>query len=296
MKNIAIIGSGVVGCATGKGLMSKGHDITFYDIKKGIINSLRNQGYKAKHADSLDANAHDAFFLLVPTPTENGKINLGYLKRAVKNLAKKLKKRKNYFLVVIRSTVLPGTTEDVVIPILERGSGKKAGSDFGVVMNPEYLREKKAEDDFKNPWIITVGALDRKSMRFMAKLYQDFNCPIHNLSLREAEMQKYVHNLFNAVKIAFFNEMRIACNLIKISPEKIFEITADSAEASWNKKYGLRNYGPFDGMCLPKDTKAFSSWSKKLNIHPDVLDGAINANKKYQIFWKKMKKKKVKSE
>jgi UDPglucose 6-dehydrogenase len=296
MKNIAVVGSGVVGGATGKGLISKGHEITFYDIKREVLDSLNNQGHNAKHVDSLDANNHDAFFLLVPTPTEDGEINLQHLESAVRTLAKKLKNRESYFVVVVRSTVLPGTTEDLVIPILEKESGKKAGSDFGVAMNPEYLREKNAEDDFKNPWIITVGSLDQRSTRFMAELYQGFDCPIHHLSLREAETQKYVHNLFNAVKIAFFNEMRVVCNLIDISPDRIFEITADSAEGSWNKKYGIRNFGPFDGMCLPKDTKAFSSWSKKLNIHMDVLEGAINANKKYQLLWDEIKNKEVESE
>jgi nucleotide sugar dehydrogenase len=209
-------------------------------------------------------------------------------------LGKKLKNKKKYFVVVVRSTVLPGTTEYIVIPILEKESGKKAGVDFGVAMNPEYLREKNAEDDFQNPWIITIGSLDRKSRNFKSKIYQKFDCPIHHLSLREAETQKYVHNLFNAVKIAFFNEMRMVCDSIGISPEKIFEITVDSAEGSWNKKYGIGNFGPFDGMCLPKDTQAFLNWSKKNKLQLDVLEGAIKSNKKFEIFWKKQLIKKSK--
>lgn len=287
MKKIAIIGSGVVGGATGKGLVSRGYEVTFYDLRKETIDFLSKGGYDAKHIDLLDANLYNVFFLSVPTPTEEGKINLQYLKNATKDLGKKLGNKKNYFVVVVRSTVLPGTTEDIVIPILEKESSKKAGVDFGVAMNPEYLREKNAEDDFENPWIITVGLLDQRSKKFIAEIYKNFSCPIHFLSLREAETQKYVHNLFNAVKIAFFNEMRIACNLIGISPEKIFEITADSAEGSWNKKYGIGNFGPFDGMCLPKDTQAFLNWSKKNKFQPDVLAGAIKANKKFELFWNK---------
>ena len=163
MKKIAIIGSGIVGSATGKGLIVKGHKVIFYDIKKEVIKTLKKQKLDARLADSLDVKESDAFFLVVPTPTENEKINLKYMEEAARNLGKKLKNKQDYFLVVIRSTVLPGTTENKIIPILEKESGKKAGQDFGVVMNPEYLREKKAESDFKNPWIITIGALDRRS-------------------------------------------------------------------------------------------------------------------------------------
>jgi len=292
MKNIAVIGSGVVGSATGKGFLSKGHDVTFYDLRNETVDALLGEGYRAKHIDSLDVSGHDIYCLSVSTPTEKGKINLQYLESAVRNLAKKLRDKKEYFVVVVRSTVLPGTTEDLVIPIMERESGKKAGKDFGVAMNPEYLREKNAEEDFKSPWIITIGSLDEHSKQFLTEIYQDFNCPIHQLSLREAEAQKYIHNLFNAVKIAFFNEMRMVCDLIDVDPDRIFEITADSAEGSWNKKYGIKNFGPFNGACLPKDAQAFLTWSKKFNIHMDVLNGAIDSNEKFKIFWnEKMTKK-----
>lgn len=290
MKRIAIIGSGVVGSATGKGFMAKGHSVIFYDTREEAIALLKKQGLDARHADALDANASDAFFLTVSTPTEKGRINLGSLKAAVKNLGKKLKGRDGYFVVIVRSTVLPETTEKLVIPIVEKTSGKIAGKDFGVAMNPEYLREKHAEDDFEYPWLVTIGALDQKSKEFVQEMFRGFQCPINHLSLREAETQKYVHNLYNAVKIAFFNEMRMACAHIDIDPDRIFEITAESAEGFWNKKYGIRNFGPFDGMCLPKDTQAFSGWSKKFKIKMDILDGAIRSNRKFEIFWERAKK------
>lgn len=290
MKRIAIIGSGVVGSATGKGFVAKGHPVIFYDINNGTINALQQQGLDARHPDELDANGSDVFFLTVSTPTEKGTLNLKYLKAAVKNLGKKLKGRNGYCVVVVRSTVLPKTTEEIVIPILEKASGKTAGKDFGVAMNPEYLREKNAEDDFEHPWAVTIGSLDEKSKQYMTEIFRGFQCPINHLSLREAEIQKYTHNLYNAVKIAFFNEMRMACQHVDVDPDRIFEITADSAEGFWNKKYGIRNLGPFDGMCLPKDTQAFSSWSKTFKIKMDVLDGAIRSNQKFEIFWEKMKK------
>lgn len=290
MKRIAIIGSGVVGRATGKGFIARGYGVVFHDVRKEAIDSLKSQSLDARHIDALDANESDAFFITVSTPTERGRINLKHLESAVRTLGEKLRNRQTYFLVVVRSTVPPKTTEDLVIPILEKESKKVAGRDFGVAMNPEYLREKNAEDDFKNPWVVTVGSLDEKTRKLMEKMFEGYSCDVHHLSLREAEMQKYIHNLYNAVKIAFFNEMRMVCKRVDINPDKIFDITTESAEAFWNKRYGIKDLGPFDGMCLPKDTQAFSWWAKELNIHMDVLNGAINSNEKFRKFWEEMKK------
>lgn len=287
MKKIAIIGSGVVGQATGYGFIYKGHDVVFYDVKKNTIENLQKNGYVARHMDDLIVHDSDAFFFVVSTPTENDRINLGHIKKAARNLGKKLRGKSDYFVVVVRSTVLPTTTEEMVVPIIEKMSGKKAGKDFGVSMNPEYLREINAEEDFKNPWLITIGSLDDRTREFMQEIYEDFACPIHHVSIKEAEMQKYVHNLYNASKIAFFNEMRLVSHHIGVQPDKIFEITADSAEAFWNKKYGLRNMGPFDGMCLPKDTQAFLTWAQKLKIKMRHLSGVIKSNKHFKDFWDK---------
>ncbi|MFA5986570.1 MAG: hypothetical protein WC819_04470 [Parcubacteria group bacterium] len=289
MKRVAVLGSGVVGRATGLGFLSKGHDVIFYDVQDVILKKLVTQGYDAKHIDFLDTNESDIFFFVISTPTENEKINLTYMMSAAKTLGKKLRDRKDYFVIVVRSTVLPGTTENIIVPIIEKASNKKAGRDFGVSMNPEYLREVNAEKDFKKPWVITIGTLDKKTKKIMGEVYKDFDCPIYYVSIKEAEMQKYVHNLYNATKIAFFNEMRLVSHCIGVQPDKIFEITADSAEAFWNKKYGLRNRGPFDGMCLPKDTQAFFSWSKKLKIKMNLLKGVIASNNIFESFWHKTK-------
>jgi UDPglucose 6-dehydrogenase len=288
-KKLAIIGSGVIGSATGKGFVSKGYKVVFYDVKKETIDSLKKQGFDARHFNSLNTEENDAFFLTVPTPTKKGAIDLSYIKKVAEQLGRKLKERKGYFVVIVRSTVLPGTTEDLVTPILEAESGKKAGVDFGVAMNPEYLRAVNAEKDFRNPWIVAIGSLDKKTQRFMREVFGNYQCPTRYVSIKEAETQKYVHNLFNAIKVAFFNEMRMACDVIGINPDKIFEITTESAEGFWNKKYGIRNMGPYDGMCLPKDTQAFLNWSQKNNIKLDLLSGAISSNKKFEIFWKKNK-------
>ena len=165
MEKLAIIGSGVVGRATGKGFAANGHDVVFCDINPEVLTRLENQGHKICPPSLLEQETGiDAFFLAISTPTADGKIKLDFLKSAVTDLGNgALKKINNYCIVVIRSTVPPNTIEGLLIPLLEKYSDKKAGRDFGVCMNPEYLREGSNEEDFKNPWIVTIGELDSKS-------------------------------------------------------------------------------------------------------------------------------------
>lgn len=281
MAKLAIIGSGVVGQATGKGFATEGHKAVFCDINSEVLSKLSGQGHQVSAPHLLEQEKSvKAFFLALPTPTVNNEIKLDFLKNAAAALGGGyLKNNSDYCIVVVRSTVPPGTTEEQLIPILEKHSGKKAGKDFGVCMNPEYLRENSNEEDFKNPWIITIGELDAKSGQTLEKIYGQRKCPIVRTSLREAEMQKYVHNLFNACKISFFNEMRMICDKININADKVFELVAKSAEGSWNQKYGIKNLGPYSGSCLPKDTTAFLNWTKKeLASDMPLLEAVININ------------------
>lgn len=281
MEKIAVIGSGVVGQATGKGLISKGHDVIFCDISPETLAKLENQGHKTCSPNLLEQETDiKAFFLAISTPTVDGNIKLNFLESAVANLGGgALKKNNDYCIITIRSTVPPNTIEGTLIPLLEKYSGKKAGKDFGVCMNPEYLRENSNEEDFKNPWIITIGELDAKSGETLETIYGPHNCPIAHTSIKEAEMQKYVHNLFNACKISFFNEMRIICETVKVDADKVFELVAKSAEGSWNKEYGIRNLGPYSGSCLPKDTTAFLAWAKDgLKRSMPLLKAVISVN------------------
>lgn len=279
---LSIIGSGVVGQATGKGFASKGFDITFIDVNPTIIDKLKNTGFEAYLASDLNIpNDTDISIFTVPTPTINGEAQLNYLKLAAKDLGKRLLKMNKYHLAVVRSTVPPGTTESV-IKILEKYSGKKAGEDFGVCMNPEYLREVSATQDFANPWIVVIGEFDKKSGDLLEKVYAKFRCPIYRVPLKEAEMQKYVHNLYNAFKITFFNEMRRIAKAIKVDPENMFELTVKSCEGIWNHKYGIRDFGPFSGSCLPKDTQAFLAWAQKKGLEADLLEATIEVNNTFK--------------
>ena len=285
-KKISVIGSGFVGQATGKGLAKMGHSVVFYDIKPEVINSLNESGYTARHIDALDdavKDEVDIFMLSVPTPTINRKIELKHLRTAVKEVGKTIGKMKNVPVVVVRSTVPPGTTENLVVPIIEKASGKKVEQGFGVSMQPEFLREVSAEKDFMNPWIVVIGSEDKMVGMMLEKIYEAFGAPIFQMSLKEAEMMKYAHNLLNATKISFFNEMRLVGEEIGADPDVIFPAVVKSAEAMWNPLYGTKNFGAYGGSCLPKDTEAFYTWAmENFNFKMPVLKGTMQTNELMQ--------------
>ncbi len=281
-QSICIIGPGVVGQATGKVFAAKGYKTAFLGGNISKIEKLRDEGYTAyQQTDLMDGGYDfDISILTVPTPTRNGKINLEAMELASIDLGKRLAKTERYHLVVVKSTVPPGTTENLVIKTVEKYSGRKVGRDFGACMNPEYLREETAYDDTLNPWIILIGEYDKKSGDLLNSVYKGkFDCPIFRCELREAEMQKYVHNLFNAAKISYYNEMRDIANHINVDADKIFKYTAISSEGMWNPNYGIRNRGPFKGKCLPKDTQAFLKFAESLGIDASLLRTIINVNK-----------------
>lgn len=288
--SLAIIGSGVVGQATGKGFIEKGFDVSFIDVNPSIVENLSQQGYSAYlTSDISNIPTSDISIFTVSTPTINGEINLKFLKAAAKDLGKRLSKIKKYHLAVVRSTVVPGTTEGVVLKLLEKYSGKKVGKDFGLCMNPEYLREAQAASDFANPWIVVIGEYDKRSGDLLERVYQQvvesgnkkFDCPIYRVPIKEAEMQKYVHNLFNACKITFFNEMRRVAKAIKVDSERMIGLVVKSCEGIWNPKYGTKDLGPFAGSCLPKDTEAFLYFAQRKGLNVDLLETTIEVNKTF---------------
>ena len=284
IPSVCIVGPGVVGQATGKVFVEKGIRVGFLGVIKEQIEKLKEEGYEAFTKDEIyNGNYdYDITMLTVPTPTINKKIDLGILKQAAMDLGKRMKHFKKYHLVVVKSTVPPGTTEELVVPIIEKYSGKKLGVDFGACMNPEYLRAKTAFDDTLNPWMILIGEYDKKSGDLLELVYKNkYDCPIFRCNIKEAEMQKYVHNLYNAVKITFHNEMRVIAKNIGVDADKIFDYHSLSCEGMWNPKYGIKDHGPFDGACLPKDTQAFHDWAKKRGHDTTLLKTAIKINNKF---------------
>ena len=281
-RKIAVVGGGFVGAATGKGLARQGHDITFLDVDPVKLRALRAQGLSAIEPRDYTTLHTDMTMFCVPTPTLGGKVQLDSLRAAVEHFAVLLRSHRGYHTVVIRSTVPPGTTRRLVLPTIEGLSGKSAGRDFGLVMQPEYLREVSAEQDFARPWFITIGQLDKRSGEVVSAVYQGFDAPIERVSLEEAEFQKYVHNVYNAVKIAFFNEMRVVANNEGWDAMAIFNATAESCEGMWNPLYGIRDFGPFDGSCLPKDAAALLQWGDENGHRLEILRSVIEENFRHE--------------
>jgi UDPglucose 6-dehydrogenase len=290
---IAIVGAGFVGEATGRGFTKHKHDVVFIDASTEKVTNLREDGFDAYLADHYSQITTDITMFSVPTPTKGKKIQLDHLGSAVADFGLRLKDHTKYHVAVIRSTVPPGTTRDFVIPLVEKTSGKKAGKDFGVVMQPEFLREATATEDFERPWFIQIGEYDRPSGTIVDKLYRSFDAPIHHCSLEEAEIQKYIHNVYNAVKIAFFNEMRIAINHFGWDAEKIFLAVVESCEGIWNPIYGMRDHGPFDGSCLPKDARALLEWGENHGFNFGILKSVITENIKHEQLLGQNKKARV---
>lgn len=285
MARIIVVGSGVVGQATGKGLTKKGHEVVFVDVNAETVRRLREEGHEAYlTCDLPDIDAKITMFC-VPTPSENdGRVNLDYITTAVADHGKWLGRRKenSWHLIVVRSTVPPWTTRRVLLPVLEKNSGLKAGKDFGMCMQPEFLRAKSSEEDFLNPWATVIGQLDTRSGDALEKVYANFCGRKFRVDLEVAEFEKYVHNCFNAVKISFSNEIWMAGNEMGIDANSALEIATVTTEGLWNPGYGMVGGRPYGGTCLPKDTKGLEMAAKDLGISMSMLTTCIAVNEKME--------------
>jgi UDPglucose 6-dehydrogenase len=282
MAKITVVGSGFVGEATGRGFQKHGNEVTFVDVSKERVQALKKEGFTAVLADEYTELNTDITMFCVPTPTKGGEIQLEHLRQAVKTFAERLKTHDEYHVAVVRSTVPPKTCRELVLPFIEKISGKKAGKDFGLCMQPEYLRQENANNDFARPWFILIGELDEKSGEALDKIYRKFDAPIERCTLEEAEFQVYVHNIYNALKVAFFNEMRLIANKEGWDADAVFRATAESCEAIWNPIYGVRDRGPFDGAGLPKDTRALLQWGDSHKYDLGILRAVVTENLKHE--------------
>ncbi len=272
---ISIVGSGIVGQATGIGFTASGNKVRFYDIDRGKLLTLKSKGYDT--TDNLDdaLSFSEVLFICVPTPTVGRKIDYMYINDSTKAIAKALKKTRKYIVVTYRSTMPPQTTRTKLIPLLETYSNLKSGADFGVCMNPEFLREKSALQDFLRPNRVIVGALDKKSGDSLRKIYSRFKCPLIFTDLDTAEMIKYASNAFLASKISFFNEIYLICKRLRIDPKVVAAAAALDPRIG---SYGVDGGKPFGGMCLPKDLDAFIHFTKSKGLNPIILQAIARVN------------------
>lgn len=287
MVSVAVIGAGVVGEATGYGFKYLGHKVTLVDVNPDRVAQLHQQGYSAVHVEELSLEGTDLIFVSVPTPTREGMFLSTHLEDAARAIGRALRyaSQDQYRVVVWRSTMLPGMTRQRLLPLLENYSGKLAGQHFGIAVQPEFLRADSSREDFLHPKAIVVGVEDCQSEDLLRKAHTPFEAKGVKLitfpSWEAVEFLKYVHNLLNATRISFFNEMRQAGLALGIEPRDVqlaFESVAKTAEGSWNPYYGIKDLGPFGGTCLPKDTQAFALFAQELGIPMPVLNATIAVN------------------
>jgi UDPglucose 6-dehydrogenase len=277
---ISIIGAGVVGTATGKGLAQHGHDVSFVDINRDRIEILRKEGYAA--SDTLILGDEPAIiFLTVPTPNDGYRWDLDYIKAAARSVGEALHQSKAVHTVVVRSTVPPGTCDNIVRPILEEITGKVVNEGFALASNPEFLRARSALEDFLHPRMTVVGSRSPRTLERLDDLLRPFGGELRRYNEPEtAELIKCTHNLFNATKISFWNELFQVSEHLQLDPKAVASAVAVSSEASYNPEYGIAGGTPYGGACLPKDTKGFLGFAKSIGVQVPMAAATDEVNER----------------
>ena len=290
--NVSIIGTGYVGTVTGACLAELGHDVICVDIdqqKVDWINAgiapIHEPGLSEllkKHAEirlraTTDYNDaipnSDLTFICVGTPSgEDGRIDLSIVRSASKSIGKALSDRRSYHVVVVKSTVVPETTEKVVAPLVR-------GENVGIAMNPEFLREGKAVYDFMNPDKIVVGG-DPRAVEMVASLYEGIPCEITRTDIRTAEMIKYANNSFLAAKISFANEIGNICKKLGID---VYDVMSAIGKDFRISEHFLNAGAGFGGSCFPKDVRALIGKAEELGYDPMLLNAVIEVNEEQPI-------------
>jgi len=223
----------------------------------------------------------DLSVICVGTPSaSNGSLSLDAVERVTRSIAAALPECAHRHTVVIRSTVLPGTTEHVVLPLLEAESGLKGGADFGLAVYPEFLREGSAIADFDDPAKTVIGELERASGDATAALYDTLSAPLFRVPLRVAEMAKYVDNAFHATKIAFANEIGAVCRAFDIDSHEVIAPFLADRKLNISEAYLLPGFA-FGGSCLPKDLRALVHAARHADLELPLLESVLPSNARH---------------
>jgi GDP-mannose 6-dehydrogenase len=295
---ISIFGLGYVGTVSAGCLARDGHEVIGVDplrTKVELINAGRSPVIEADIGDIIAAavkagrlratedqdqaiNETELSFVCVGTPSQaNGNLDISYVRRVSELIGQSLRNKQRRHTVVIRSTILPGTMHGIVIPVLEEYSGKKAGIDFGVCNNPEFLREGSAVMDYSFPPKIVIGELDRASGDLLVRLHADFDAPLIRTDLQTAEMVKYIDNSWHALKIGFANEMGNLCKSLSIDGHQAMEIFCQDKKLNISPAYLLPGFA-FGGSCLPKDLRALAYKAKLHDLELPILSSILPSN------------------
>jgi UDPglucose 6-dehydrogenase len=300
--NVSIIGSGYVGTTVAACFADLGHDVVNIDIDQQTVNTI-NAGKPPIHEEGLpeliDAHAGEnstnrlrattdydavldtnATFLCLPTPqAESGSIDLSIMKAGADQLGETLREKQERHTVVVKSTVVPTTTEEEILPLLRAPSEEAGSGNIGVGMNPEFLREGTAVHDFLHPDKVVLGAVDDETREVMhevfAPLLNEHDAPVVETDLRTAEMTKYANNAFLASKVSLINDIGNICKEFDIDAYEVADaIGLDDRIGEQFLRSGLG----WGGSCFPKDTRAIIHASTEAGYEPDMLESAITVN------------------
>ena len=295
---ISIFGLGYVGTVSAGCLAREGHEVIGVDpvrTKVDLINSGQSPIIEAEIGEIIASTVKQGLlratsdqdqairdtvlsFVCVGTPSQtNGNLDLSYIRRVCELIGQAIRNKPERHTVVIRSTILPGTMRQIVIPILEEFSGKKAGADFGVCNNPEFLREGSAVKDFGAPPKTVIGEIDTKSGDLLASLYAKLEAPLIRTDVETAEMVKYVDNSWHALKIGFANEIGNLCKSFSIDAHAVMKIFCKDVKLNISTAY-LQPGFAFGGSCLPKDLRALSYKAKTNDLQLPILNSILQSN------------------
>ena len=296
---VSVFGLGYVGCVSAASFAGDGHEVIGVDVnaeKVAAINDGRSpivepgldellarcssEGRLRATTDTAEAiRDSEVSLLCVGTPSrKNGSLDLTYLERVSEQVGAALKDKPGYHVVVVRSTVLPGTTHGVIIPALERESGKKYGDGFGVSVNPEFLREGTALKDFRKPPLTLVGHNHAADASGTIALYQSIDAPLISTSIRVAEMMKYTSNTWHALKVVFANEIGNLCKKMNVDSHEVMDIFCRDEKLNLSSYY-LKPGFAFGGSCLPKDVRALQYRAKEVDVELPLISQILPSNK-----------------
>lgn len=298
MARISVFGIGYVGVVSAACLARDGHDVIAVDIDQGKIKSINDglspiveegidalvaetvaEGRLRATSDVAEAIAQtDLSFVCVGTPSApDGSVGLVYVTEVCAEIGAALKAKDSYHSVVIRSTIVPGSTDEACIPVLEQSSGKTAGTDFGVGYYPEFLRESTAIADYADPGLIVFGFMDARTGDALEDLNKDLPWKMNKVDIRTAEMVKYTSNTWRALKVTYANEIGNIAKASGIDGQTVMEILCSDTKAAMSP-YFMRPGFAFGGSCLPKDVRALRHHAENTGVTPHLLNAVLEAN------------------
>jgi GDP-mannose 6-dehydrogenase len=296
--NIAIFGMGYVGAVSAACLVQDGHTVIGVDsnpTKVDLINSGKAPIIEKDVAEMTEAGvksgrlrattdvgqalaASDLSLICVGTPSQlNGNLDLSHVRRVCEQIGGGLRTKPESHVVAVRSTMLPGSMRDVVIPALQDASGKRAGIDFGICNNPEFLREGSAVRDYYNPPKIVIGESSRGAGDLLVEMYRDIKAPLIRTDVETAEMVKYTDNAWHALKVSFANEIGNVCHAVGVDGHQVMDIFCQDTKLNLSSYYMKPGFA-FGGSCLPKDVRALTYKGRSLDIDLPVLNAILPSN------------------